>query len=488
MSKKKSTAASLIAVLGSGAAPFVISLLTLPLLITLIGLERFGLLAIVWMITGSVGFLQFGMGRAIVQRINASHLGDGDDVEQSRQSIISTSFLLTLFSSLLAAAVGGLAFHYYCVVFDVASIKVQNELLTGLPSVFVAIFLGFWINVLLSIHQADERFARYSLMKFLNVAGNQLFPLAAAYFLSPDFNFLMAAVALSRVSTVALLAWGARKDIFSLSNSHITRERIFDLLSFGGWVSVIGIASPLLVIIDRFFIGAFFNAKLVGLYTIPYNLCSRLLIVPSSVGNVILPRLARSRDAALDRSTSQGLHLVALLITPVLIGFVMAYRPFVSVWIDPKTANATTAVATILAIGVWCNSVGQAPFAKLTGEGKVKQIAFWHLFQIPLYIVALIVLLGRFGLIGAAIAWSCRTLVDSIGLFRISRTEISWPVVFLLVFLAAICSIEFLEITTFLKLTFQAMISVFAGGVSISIFLKLGGRAVLRRMWSSLRH
>ena len=426
MIKPKSFSANLSAVLASGLAPFAITLVTLPLLLGIIGLDRYGLLAIAWMVTGSVGFMQMGMGRAVVQRINASKRENSSNSLEERYSILVSAFSLTLVASLAASVLGSVAIYAYCVSFEIVEADLMAEVLGSLGFFGVSIFLGFWVTLLLGVYQTDERFIFYSSIRFLNVAGAQLLPLAAVFFFSPTFSVLMMAVMVSRMVIVVIMLYGIRSDLLKMPQHKFTRAKSLDLLSFGGWVSALGLLSPLLVVLDRFLIGATVGAGAVGAYTIAYNLCTRLLVIPSSVSNVMLPKLSRLKTKRLNAASTHGLHVTAILMTPTLVGFIVVYDSFVSAWMSTDIAEQTSRIAAILAVGVWSTSIAQAPFTRLTSEGKVRTIAIWHMLQVPFYALALWLSLKAVGPVGAAYCWSARVTVDSIGLMIISRMRPAW--------------------------------------------------------------
>ena len=58
-------------------APLVVGVLTLPLLIRLVGLERFGFITLVWVLVGYASIFDFGIGRALVRTV-AAHLAHAD--------------------------------------------------------------------------------------------------------------------------------------------------------------------------------------------------------------------------------------------------------------------------------------------------------------------------------------------------------------------------------------------------------------------------
>ena len=71
--------------------------------------------------------------------------------------------------------------------------------------------------------------------------------------------------------------------------SSINRELVKPLISFGGWMTVSNIVSPLMVYLDRFLIGAVLSMAAVSYYATPYDVVTRLLIIPGALMGVMFP-------------------------------------------------------------------------------------------------------------------------------------------------------------------------------------------------------
>ena len=413
-------------VFGSGVAPFFITIVTLPLLITTIGLERYGLLAICWMVTGYVNFMQLGMGRAVVQRLNASRDSQPEAAPNQRATIVSSALLVTLCTSLIAAALTILGLQFYIVNFEVAG-TFTNEVLTSLPWLGIAVVATFVSGTFQGILQADERFGAYATFRLLNVVGTQIGPLAAASLFGPNFQFLIIAVVIARATNSVAMMWILRQDIGAISTKNITKASLIDLFSFGSWVTLIGVVGPLLIILDRLVIGVASGAAMVGVYTVAYNLCNRLLVFPNSLGNVMLPRLSRPNKEDADNLSSKTLDVILMVMTPAIVFFVFAYEPFVQVWMSTAIATDSAPIAALLAAGVWCHSVVQSPYMRMVGDGRVSLIARWYILQVPFYCCFMWYALTEYGVAGAAFVWSTRMAIDAIGLLSFCRTPVSWP-------------------------------------------------------------
>lgn len=65
------------------------------------------------------------------------------------------------------------------------------------------------------------------------------------------------------------------------------------LLTFGSWITVSSVVSPLLVQADRFLIGAALSAAAVTAYVLPYEVVVQSLIVVGAISSVAFPSLSR---------------------------------------------------------------------------------------------------------------------------------------------------------------------------------------------------
>jgi len=84
------------------AAPVLVALVTIPLLIDGMGKERFGLLAIIWMGVGYFSLFDLGLGRALTKMVS-ERLGRKDVTELG--SLIWTAFILLTVLGVIGATV-----------------------------------------------------------------------------------------------------------------------------------------------------------------------------------------------------------------------------------------------------------------------------------------------------------------------------------------------------------------------------------------------
>ena len=85
-----------------------------------------------------------------------------------------------------------------------------------------------------------------------------------------------------------------------------------------------------------------------------------------------------------------------------------------TLWMGADFADRSYQVASLIAIGVFFNSLGQAPLTLLQADGRVKLTSLLHFIEFIVYAPLLVLAILNFGIIGAAGAWLIRVLIDSL--------------------------------------------------------------------------
>jgi O-antigen/teichoic acid export membrane protein len=194
------------------------------------------------------------------------------------------------------------------------------------------------------------------------------------------------------------------------------------LFHFGGWMTVTNIVSPFMFTLDRFLIGAVVSISAVAYYATPSEVVIKLLIIPSAIAGVLFP--AFSAGFAQDKTRTgvlfiRGVKYTFLAIFPLTLIVVLFAREGLTVWVGQEFARHSTAVLQLLAIGVFFNAISNTPFALVQGVGRPDITGKLHLIELPAYLVLLWFLVAKFGIVGAAVAWTTRLTLDSVALFLV---------------------------------------------------------------------
>src|SRR4051794_33565511 len=117
-----------------GLLPVAVSLITVPLYLKVVGLDRYGVLSLCWILVGYFGFFDFGLGRATAQHIASLH--DREPKVRSRAfwTGLSLSAALALAAIVVALPLSWIALS----TLKLGSPALRAETLSALPLLVAA--------------------------------------------------------------------------------------------------------------------------------------------------------------------------------------------------------------------------------------------------------------------------------------------------------------------------------------------------------------
>jgi O-antigen/teichoic acid export membrane protein len=418
MSLKRNTFWNLL----GAALPLAVGAATVPYLINTIGVERFGVLTLLWAIVGYFGLFDFGLGRAITQRV-AKALAEGQN--EQIPHLAGTGITLTIYTGLGGAAILALAASTLATSTLNVSPALQGETFHALLLSAIAIPLTTTATAYRGMIEAYEDFKSSNLAKMF---------LGGSIFLFPAIGVAVFGPSLTNVAAWLLLSRGCALLAFILFSMRLPtgRVRLFvrqteasqSLVSFSAWMAVSNLISPLLVYADRFIISHMLGAAVVAYYTVPFEFVVRLLIIPGAIGATLLPRLSVAYSTgSLDAGelVRKSLLTVGTLMGALALAAGALAYPLLHAFISPDFAARSWLIAVLLCTGVFFNSLAFIPYTALHARGIAKPTAIFHVCEFVIYVPVLICAVRLGDLQGAAAAWCVRTLIDFVALFYWQR-------------------------------------------------------------------
>lgn len=396
--------------------PLAVSLATTPIYLRLVGEERYGFLAIAWLLLGYFGLFDFGLSRATAQKIAATPEPDREGRAVTFWTALTMNFGLGVVGGLV---LWPLAWYLtsHVLKLDPALRQEAGEatlwLALGVPMITVAAVLSGTL-------QGRTRFLELNL---ITGGGTLLFhvvPLLAAAWISPSLGVILPVALAMRLVAMAALFQRCHHHIGSPSQSFFSRNIAGGLLRFGGWVSISAVLSPIMVLLDRLVLGATLGARAVSYYTIPFQLADRSTLLARAMASALFPRLAAASGEEARRLSDLAIQSLILLMTPAVVIGTLVFEPFLRIWISDAFAREAALLGEILLFGCWINSFARVPYAQLQARGRPDLVAKCHLIELPLYLAALFLGLHFFGLPGAALAFSLRVTADFIALSHLA--------------------------------------------------------------------
>ncbi len=394
--------------LAGSAIPLVLSLVTIPIYLKLVGADRYGVLAIAWLMLGYLGLFDLGLGRATAFRIAALRDATAEERSATLWTAIAVNLGLGIVGALLMWAGADWFFTH---VFKVDPV-IRPETIAGVPFLALTVPVATMTGVMTGALQGREQFLRTNTVSVTSTILFQLFPLGVAWAFGPYLPHLLLAALAARLVAVAILWVFCHAELTRGHPVRIEKARVRELLSFGGWVSVTSFVGAALVATDRFLIGAVIGAVAVTVYTVPFQLAQRIAIVPSALTTALFPRLSAAPPEEQARLGGLAFRTLASLVTPPVMVAVLLIGPFLELWVGREIGSQAAPVGRLLLIGFWINAFALVPFTRLQASGRPKRVALILLLQVPFYLAGLYFAMELFGIVGCAIAFVIRCLVD----------------------------------------------------------------------------
>jgi O-antigen/teichoic acid export membrane protein len=404
--------------------PLLMAVVTVPQLISRLGYERFGLLALAWGLIGYAGALDLGIGRALTQLVARLR---GEANLSSIANILVTANRITLIAGLLGgglialAALSGLG--AWVKAETIPPIEIKNALLLlaiALPAqAMSATYRG--------INEAFMNFKGISLLRVaLGVIGFGGPYLVTFY--TTELAWLAATLVVSRLLALLVYRWLAHSCLEAskivTTQASYSKSIAKTLFAFGGWVAVSNVVSPFLMQADRFMIGVILSAAAVTTYILPYEVVVQSLILVGAISSVIFPtmsKLIHEQSSNWQPYFQRWLYIVAGVMFMVCGILVVALPTVLELWLKTELQSESIIVGQILCLGVFANAIGTMYYALIHAKGRADITAKLHIFELPIFIAALFLLLNEYGVAGAAWAWVGRMIFDASALAWCSK-------------------------------------------------------------------
>ena len=457
--------------------PLIVAIFALPPLIRILGTDRFGVLALAWVVIGYFSLFDLGLGRALTQLV-ATRLGAGQ--EKEIPTLAWTGLTLVLILGLVGTLILGLSSPW--LVQDV--LNIPEELQPESLKVFYLLALAIpVVTITAGLRGLLEAYQRFDIINLIRI------PLGIFTFLGP---LLVLPFSHSLLPVVAILVAGRLVTwaiyfllcirVMSLGRSGIGLQLnlLRQLIFFGSWMTVSNLVGPIMVYLDRFLIGALLSVTAVTFYATPYEVVTKLLIIPGALAGVLFPAFSTSSIQDPSRTAmlfGRGIKYIFLCLFPICLLIITFASEGLGLWLGQEFVDKSTRVLQWLAVGVFLNSLAHIAFAFIQGVGRPDLTAKLHLIELPLYLLLVWYLIGAYGIEGAAIAWAVRIGIDALFLFGIAQrllpTEISTNMLKTLAVVGAliIFGLGSMQIGLLIKAVF--IVSVFTTFIFTSWFLIL---------------
>jgi len=444
-------------------APLFVALFTIPFLVKGLGEEKFGILSLAWVVIGYFSLFDFGIGRTLT-KIVAEKIGL-EEIDKI-PGLFWTALFLMFIISLIGSIILLIGSPYLVInIFNISK-EYQEQSIYTFYTLALSIPIVTTTAGLRGVLEAYQKFGMINLLRSVLGVFTFVGPLICLIFTN-DLFVVVLVLSLFRL-IIWIFYYLECNKLNTIKNAEIkiVKSLIKPILKTSTWMSVSNLVGPIILYVDRFLIGAIISAVAVAYYTTPYEVVTKLLIIPSALASVLFPAISsnyKTNPEYTNKLFFKSIKYISIILFPiVLIISTFAYEGL-NFWLGLNFANSSTLVLQLFAVGIFLNSIAFFPFTYLQSIGRADITAKIHLFELPLYLILMWYFIPRFGIIGAALVWLIRIIIDTFLLFYFTqkvfnkKTEIKFRInsnlIFVLFSLIVVLSSIFISGITF-KLIF----------------------------------
>jgi O-antigen/teichoic acid export membrane protein len=397
--------------------PLAAAFVSIPLLMRNFGVAGFGVFSLLAAAFAYLAVLDLGFASAVTYRVSAM-LARGEAPSAVVHTVI-TAAVASIGTGIAIGAIAYLGAGYAPLLLSGESTVVQQEAVQGLRLFALATPILFAGSMLGGVLSGYRRFGQVNAVRIVAGVAGTLGPAIASYWW-PNLVVACSILVLVRSGVAVVHLVQCFKPLRADSDASVwppSRGALGALMSFGGWLTISNALGPLMVYMDRFYLAAVRPVEEVGYYVAPYELASRIALVPAGVLPVLFPILVarwvlrEQEKPQLLVQLSTAMALACALPTAL---FAVFGPEIMRSWTGLQVPPSSAAVLQLLAGGVFVNCVAQVFFMQLQAMGHTDIVARIHLGELVFYALLLWVLTQRWGAVGVALAWTIRVMVDAL--------------------------------------------------------------------------
>jgi len=354
------------------AIPALVLFIAYPVLIVHLGEAKFGLFIIANSIGGALVFLEFGLSSAALKFLSEDVAKK--DFKASADVVVTSLF----FYGALGIAVAFTIWVLSPWLVDVLSIdeNLKDEAVFVIKITGVQLAIALIGSVIISIYKGLHRFDFSTMTISLVSIATYGVSVIAVKFFDMGLNGVVIVFLIGNLVVFALFFFLAldvcKKAGIDIRVGKMSRNTFNRMFSYGSAMAVSSIVSILHAQIQRVLIGGILGPQYVAAYHVGVWAPSKVNSATLSFSEPIFPKISSLLH---DRSACKALYYRYLL-TITLIGTVsllpfLFFSEFIfSLWFNGNYPAGTPSIATIMAIALLLNSMGQPAHHFVNGIGK----------------------------------------------------------------------------------------------------------------------
>ncbi len=383
--------------------PMIFSIFITPIVVIKLGIKDYGVYILINTITSILYLLAFGIGTSTVKYISEYRSTRQNEKMQNLVYSMNSIFLIIGFIGLLCFVITGFAIdffsqtpdgYHYVAIFTLAGIFFM---ISSISSIFDLIAMAL---------QRYDIGTKVSIIS-LTISNLGILVIASlGYKLLPIMTFQIIVI----IFTVYAMRRLCRK-VFEYSHLRYlwNKEEIIKSYKFGLSVFLTDIANSSLVYLDKILIPIFLGPIQLTYYSLPGSIATKISGISNSLSGVLLPITTSLNSInnleAIKTLYIRSIRLITILSSSLAISIIVLSDKILTYWLNEDFAQKSIIILIILTVTHFFISL-QIPVTKfLLALGKTKFISLMSVMMAVINAVLLVLLLPKYGIIGAAYSY-----------------------------------------------------------------------------------
>lgn len=390
-----------------------------PLYMKYLGTTDFGINSLVQSIMGYMGMLNLGLGNAML-RYTVRYRAEGKtEEEKSLNGMFLTIFTILMFISII---IGG---YIYKNIPDFFSNKFTIQELSKTKSVFLLMMLSVAISFpggVFSTNIASRE--KFLYQKGLGLIKTIITPIVGVVLMLNGYGLI--AVTISIVTLGILMSVFdviyARKLGMRINFNRFDLKVLKDIFQYSSFIFLNIVIDRVYWGTDRVIIGKYIGVTAVGIYSIASIFNSMYMSLSTAISGVLFPKINRliveEKNEEISNLFIKVGRLQYILLGLISSGFIMFGNDFIYLWLGEGYSE-------VYKIALWVMIPLTIPLVQNTGIA-IMQARNMHQFRSIVYffiaignVIASILLVKTYGIIGCAIATGVSFMIGNIIIINI---------------------------------------------------------------------
>jgi O-antigen/teichoic acid export membrane protein len=388
----------------------LLNIVFVPIYLTYLGIEAYGLIGVFLSIQVLIGLLDFGISPSVNRELaRLSAMPDkSQDMRDLKRTLEIPNWVTATIIGLGLAALSPLLAAYWIQPKDLTLQAVTTALLIGSVNIAIQFSANFYIGGLLGLQ-------KQLLMNVINVFCASLRCVGAlvvlAYFSATIQAFLLwqGAVACLQVVMFAITLNHSLPD--SPKKGVFRRDLFGQVWKFAAGMTGVGVAALLLTQLDKVILSRMLTLENFGYYTLAGTIAGTVL--SASIGGIthaVYPQFSRLVAVGNEQELSSYYHKSCQIVSVILIPTVAVLAIFsyeiLFLWTkNAETSGYTSLLLTLISIGTGLNCLLWLPYFLQLAYGWTKLALYMNLGAIIVLIPVMIWGIYTYGAAGAAGTW-----------------------------------------------------------------------------------